>query len=124
MALLGLCAALLVTLALVVRSSAGVFAVLSSVALLGWASTWAGARRQVFVQLIAVTLALDTLGRLLPYAVSSTAQVGGHEHKSDVSLIADAVGGNHLVWGIAVIAVALVLLAIGLWAAWRERADA
>jgi hypothetical protein len=121
-ALTVLCAGLLLTLALVVRSSAGVFAVLTSVALFGWAAlSWEPARRQVFVQFLAITLALDTLGRLLPYAMSSTATVGGHEHKSDVALIADAVGGPQLLWGLGVIAVALALLAVGLWAAWRER---
>ncbi len=123
LALAALCVGLLVTLAAVVRSPAGVFAVLLSTALLGWAAwSWSPARRHVFVQFLAVTLALDTLGRLLPYAVSSTATVGGHEQKSDVALIADAVGGSYLVWGLAVIAVALALLAVGLWAAWREPA--
>ena len=118
---MALCAGLVVTLAAVVRSPAGVFAVLSSTALLGWAAwSWSPSRRQVFVQFIAVTLAFDTLGRLLPYAVSSSAQVGGHEHKSDVALIADAMGGHYLLWGALVIVVALALLAAGLWAAWRE----
>jgi hypothetical protein len=122
LALLALCAGLLVTLALVVRSSAGVFAVCTSLALLGGAAwSWPPARRQVFTQLIAVTLALDTLGRMLPYAMSSTATVGGHESKSDVALIADAVGGPRLLWGAAVIVVGLTLLALGLWLAWRER---
>src|SRR5438270_93590 len=58
LALWALCAALVVTLLLVVRSPAGVFAVLFSTALLGWASTWES--RQVFVQFLAITLALDT----------------------------------------------------------------
>jgi hypothetical protein len=120
LALWALCAGLVATLLLVVRSPAGGFAVLFSTALLAWASVWAPERRQVFVQFIAITLALDTLGRLLPYAMSSTAMTGGHEQKSDVALIADAVGGHYMIWGVAVIVVALALLAVGLWAAWRE----
>jgi hypothetical protein len=121
LALAALCLGLLVTLATVVRSPAGVFAVLFSTALLGWATVWAPETRQVFVQFIAITLALDTLGRLLPYAMSSTAMTGGHEQKSDVALIADALGGHYMLWGVMVIAVALALLAVGLWAAWSER---
>src|SRR5690242_18819647 len=46
LALFVLCAALLVTLALVVRSPAGVFAVLFAAALLGWAAMWSPANRQ------------------------------------------------------------------------------
>jgi hypothetical protein len=121
LALAALCVGLVVTLVLVVRSPAGAFAVLTSTALLGWVAwSWSPPNRQVFVQFLAVTLALDTLGRLLPYAVSSSAQVGGHEQKSDVQLIADAMGGHFLLWGALVIVVALALLAVGLWAAWRE----
>jgi Peptidase M50B-like len=122
LALVGLCIGLLVTLALVVRSPAGVFAVLFAVALLGWATLWSPANRQVFVQFIAITLALDSLGRLLPYAVSSTAMSGGHESKSDVALIADAVGGHYMIWGVIVIVVALALLAVGAWAGFRRSA--
>ena len=33
----------------------------------------------------------------------------------------DAVGGHYLLWGVVVVAVALLLLAVGLYAAWRER---
>jgi hypothetical protein len=123
LALLILCAGLLLTLAWVVRSAAGVFAVLISAALLGWAArSWDPARRQLLVQFIAITLALDTLGRLLPYAMSSSAMVDGHEQKSDVALIAYAVGGAQLLWGLVVIAVALILLAAGLRVAWQQPA--
>jgi hypothetical protein len=123
LALLILCAGLLLTLALVVRSAAGVFAVLSCAALLGWAArSWEPVRRQLLVQFIAITLALDTLGCLLPYAMSSSAMVDGHEQKSDVALIADAVGGPHLLCGLVVSAVALLLLAAGLRIAWQQPA--
>jgi len=68
-------------------------------ALLGWAAlSWAPERRQVLAQFIAITLALDTVGRMVGYALASKATVGGTERTSDVAAAADALGGNHLVW--------------------------
>ncbi len=119
-ALAVLAALLLLTLALWVRSPAGFIAVPACAALLGWAAwRWQPARRLLLAQFLAITLALDTVGRLVGYALSSSATVGGHERKSDVAAIADAVGGHYLAWGVLVITVALALLAVGLWAAWR-----
>jgi hypothetical protein len=112
---------LLLTLALWVRSPAGVVVVPLAAALLGWAAwSWRPERRLILTQLIALTLALDTLGRMLGYALVATANIGGQERKSDVGQIADALGGHHLLWGLAVIAGALMMLAAGAWAASRE----
>ncbi|HEX9104517.1 MAG TPA: M50 family metallopeptidase [Polyangia bacterium] len=111
---------LVVTLALWVRSPAGLVVVPACAALLGWAAwSWAPERRLVLAQFIAITLALDTVGRMVGYALASKATVGGSERTSDVAAVADALGGNHLLWGALVITVALALLAAGLWAAWR-----
>jgi len=119
-ALVVLAAGLVVTLALWVRSPAGYVVVPLVAALLGWAAwRWQPERRLVLAQFIAITLALDTVGRMFGYALSATATVGGHEQKSDVANVADAVGGHYLVWGAVVITVALALLAAGLWLAWR-----
>lgn len=124
-ALATLAALLLVTLALWVRSTVGYVVVPLAAALLGWAAwRWRPERRLLLAQLVALTLALDTVGRLVGYALSSTATVGGREHKSDVAVIADAVGGHYLLWGVVVITVALALLAAGLWAAWRPSKSA
>ena len=119
-ALSTLTALLLVTLALWVRSPAGLVVVPLAAALLGWVA-WRGSplQRLVLVQLVALTLALDTVGRLLSYALSSTAQVGGQQQQSDVAVVAAALGGHYLAWGLIVIAVALALLAVGGWLAWR-----
>jgi hypothetical protein len=120
LALFTLTLLMLVTLALWVRSPAGFIAVPACAALLGWAALrWQPEHRLVLTQFIAITLALDTLGRMVGYALSSTATVGGHVEKSDVAAIADALGGHYLAWGLVVIAVALGLLALGLWVAWR-----
>ncbi|MGZ3443888.1 MAG: M50 family metallopeptidase [Polyangia bacterium] len=124
-ALASLAALMLVTLALWVRSPAGFVVVPACAALLGWAAwSWAPERRLVLAQFVAITLALDTVGRLVGYALSSSATVGGHEQKSDVAMIADALGGHYLAWGVLVITVALALLAAGLWAAWRSQGSA
>lgn len=120
LALGALALALLATLAVWVRSPAGLTVMPIVAVLLGLGAwRWRDGRLLVLAQFVAVTLVFDTLGRLLSYAVSSTAQVGGHAEKSDVARIAEAVGGSYLVWGLGVIAVALALLALGLWAAWR-----
>jgi hypothetical protein len=123
--LAAMAALMLVTLALWVRSPAGLVVVPACALLLGWAAwSWAPDRRLVLAQFIAITLALDTVGRMIGYALSSTATVGGHEQKSDVAAAADALGANHLVLGVLVITVALALLAVGLWAAWRSSGSA
>jgi hypothetical protein len=120
-ALATLAALMLLTLALWVRSPAGFVVVPACALLLGWAAwSWAPDRRLLLAQFVAITLALDTVGRLVGYALSSSATVGGHEQKSDVAMIADAVGGHYLAWGVLVITVALALLAAGLWMAWRS----
>jgi hypothetical protein len=118
---LGVMAALLiVTLALWVRSMTGFIVVPACAALLGWAAwSWEPSRRLILAQFIAVMLALDTVGRMVGYAMASKATVGGEERTSDVAAAADALGGNHYVWGALVITVALALLAAGLWIAWR-----
>jgi hypothetical protein len=115
-----LAALLLATLALWVRSPAGLVVVPACAALLGWAALrWAPSRRLVLAQFIAITLALDTVGRMIGYALSSKATVGGAERTSDVAAAAEALGANHFVLGAGVITVALALLAAGLWVAWR-----
>jgi peptidase M50B-like protein len=125
LALATLAALLLLTLALWVRSPAGYVVVPACAALLGWAAwRWQPERRLLLAQFIAITLALDTVGRLVGYALSSSATVGGHEQKSDVALIADSVGGHYLAWGVLVITVALALLVAGLWVAWRPQRSA
>lgn len=119
-ALFVLAAGLLVTLASWVRSPVGFVALPACALLIGWAAwSWAPERRLVLAQFIAITLALDTVGRMVGYALATKATVGGTERTSDVAAVAQALGGNHLLWGALVITVALALLGAGLWAAWR-----
>jgi hypothetical protein len=120
LALFTLAALMAVSVVVWVRSTAGLVAVplvAAATALFVWRGS--PGERVWFAQLLAVTLALDTVGRMIPYALSSTANVGGSESRSDVAGIADVLGGPYFFWGLLIIAVALAFLAVGLWAAWR-----
>jgi Peptidase M50B-like len=120
-ALTVMAALMLLTLALWVRSPAGYVAVPLTAALIGWVAWRARPERRVlFAQFIAVMLALDTIGRMIGYALSTTATVGGKDQKSDVVMLADAAGGHYLLWGLVVIVGAMAMLAAGSWVAWRK----
>lgn len=116
-----LAAALVLSLALWVRSAAGLIAMPLVAALLGWAA-WRGfaenpGRRVLLVQALSVILAFDTLTRMVGYAFMDKTSAG---RRSDVSAIADNLGGHYLLWGLAITTLALGMLAAGLWRAWRR----
>jgi Peptidase M50B-like len=120
LALLALSFAMILSVLVWVRSPAGLVAVpLTAAATALFARRGSPAERVWLTQLLAITLALDTLWRMIPYALSSTAEVGGSESRSDVAGIADVLGGPQFFWGLLIIAVALAFLAVGLWAAWK-----
>lgn len=111
-----LAAALVLSLIFYVRSTAGVIAMPLVAVFLGyWA--WQPKYRVVIAQFLAVLLALDTVTDGFAYALSSEARKG---EKSDVQMIADQLGGSHWMWGLAIIAISLVLLSASLWWAWRR----
>jgi len=113
---------LIASLALWVRSPAGFVVVPVTAALFAWAALrWSDDRRVLLAQFVAVTLALDTLGRMVSYAFTSSVVVDGKESASDVAQVAKALGGPAILWGALVVVVALVLLAAGAWVAWRKR---
>lgn len=116
-----LAAAIVLSLVVWVRSATGLVAMPIVAALLGWA-VWPGfrehpERRVILAQALAVILALDTVTRMVGYALSSEANPG---QRSDVKGIADNLGGHYLLWGLAIVAIALGMLAFGLWWAWRR----
>jgi hypothetical protein len=116
-----LAAALVLSLALWVRSAAGMIAMPLVAALLGWAA-WRGfaenpGRRVLLVQVLSVILALDTLTRMVSYAFMDKTSAG---ERSDVSAIADNLGGHYVLWGLAITTIALGMLAGGLWRAWHR----
>jgi hypothetical protein len=113
--------ALAFSIAVYVRTTVGVVWMSVVAVFLGW-STFVGFRenphrRVILVQLLGVMLTMDTLTRMIGYALSSEANKG---EKSDAQLMADYLGGTYWLWGLAVIAVALLLLGGSLWWAWRR----
>jgi hypothetical protein len=115
-ALIVLAVSIVVSVALYVRSTTGLIAMPAVAALFGYCA-WRPKGRVVIAQFLAVILALDTVFRGFSYALSSEARKG---EKSDVQLVADQLGGSHWMWGLAIIAIASVLLAGALWWAWRR----
>lgn len=116
-----LAAALVGSVAVYVRSTVGVISMPAVAVFLGYFA-WHGFaekphRRVVLAQFLAVILALDTVTRMFGYALSSEARKG---EASDVQLIENELGGSHWMWGLAIIAIALVLLGTSLWWAWRR----
>lgn len=115
---------IVVSLVLYVRSSTGILA-MSAVALaLGWA-TWFGFRarpeyRVLLAQFLAVILGVDTLTRMVSYAFMGSLSTG---ETSDVGHIAENLGGHYKLWGVAITAIALAMLAFGVWMAWRRSTD-
>jgi hypothetical protein len=118
----GLAVALVASVAVFVRSPTGVVAMPAVAAALGWAA-WRldGDHRVVVAQTLGVVFALDTLTRMVSYVFMSEVEVDGEVRHSDIQNVADNLGGHYLLWGVAVTAVAVGLLALGLWSAWRRR---
>jgi hypothetical protein len=122
--LTGLCVAIALSLAIWVRSVAGLIAlplvVLFLIALLH--TRWGTPeRRMVFAQLIGIIVTIDTASRA-DYLFTSEALIDGTMRKSDVAMVAEAFGSHYLVWGLAIAAVSFALLSLGLWLAWRTTA--
>jgi hypothetical protein len=108
--------ALVVSLVLYVRSTAGVIAMPLVAVGLGYAA-WQRNYRVVIAQFLAVILALETVFSGFSYALSSEARKG---EKSDVQLIADQLGGSHWMWGFAIIGIASLFLGAALLWAWKR----
>lgn len=108
--------ALVVSLVLYVRSTAGVIAMPLVAVGLGYAA-WQRNYRVVIAQFLAVILALETVFSRFSYALSSEARKG---EKSDVQLIADQLGGSHWMWGFAIIGIASLFLGAALLWAWKR----
>lgn len=116
--LLALSGAMLLSLVFWVRSVVGVVTIAPMAAILGALGLWGGPTRQPMAQLVGVLFALDTLSRI-NYLFMSSAVIGGVQRQSDISAVAAGMGGPQLLWSVAIAAVDLVFLALGLRAAWR-----
>jgi len=79
-----------------------------------------GKSGQLFLaQLVGLLLSFDTLSRG-DYLFMKSALVGGRLHPSDVTAIAQVMGGPPLFWGGVVAALSALFIAIGLYAALRS----
>ena len=112
---------LVASMILFVRTPTGIIA-MSVVALaLGWAAWKLDADYRVIVsQVLGVVLALDTVTRMVSYAFMKEVTLEGKTTPSDVGIIALNLGGSHIGYGLAITVIALGLLALGLWWAWRR----
>ncbi len=121
----------LLTLALVmmlstliwIRSVTGVVVVPALALLLGWAG-WRGfrespERRVIVAQVLAVIAAIDTLTRMVSYVFMKQVTVDGEVRLSDIGRFAENMGGWYVLWGVAFTLVAIFLLGVGGWLAWR-----
>lgn len=119
-----LAGALVLSVIIYVRSAAGVIAMPIVAVALGW-SAWRGfaenpQRRVVLAQILGVLLALDTLTRMVSYAFTTSVNVDGKPSASDITIITDNAGGSYILWGMLITAIALGLLALASWWAWRR----
>ena len=116
-----LAAALVVSMVVWVRSPTGLVAMPLVAAALAYAALREPPERRVIVaQVLAVILAIDTLTRMVSYVFEDSVDIGGKKVPSDIATVADGFGGPQVLWGMAVTAVAVGLLALAMWWAWRR----
>ncbi len=109
-------AAVVVLLVLVVRNPFGIAFAGILVTLLGWLGLRASASTaQVATVFMAVQLALSVFSRG-DYLFVKEAQTGAGTAPSDVSHIANALGGPYWAWGLACGAFSVLVLVLGVWA--------
>lgn len=123
-ALLGLAIALAGSAVIWVRSPVGLVTVGGFAVLFALAGVKGGpSLRMWLVQIVAVVCALDTLTRMVEYAFMKTITSGAMSGaRSDVANAAEALGVPHLLVALGVVAAALALLALGVWAGLRQPA--
>ena len=124
-----LAVAIVLSLVIWVRSVAGWIAMPIVAFALVWTG-WRGfaehpevacQRRMVIVaQVLGVVLALDTLTRMVGYVFEKEVTVDGVVSRSDISTVADNLGGSYVLWGMLITAIAVALLGGALWWAWKR----
>jgi len=117
--LTGLCIAIVVSLAIWVRSLTGWLALPVVAAVLGAFVRWASPRKtMILAQLVGIVLAIDTVSGS-GYLFSAEVKVDGDVRPSDITNVAKAFGGSYVSWGLLLAGVSFSLLALGLYLAWR-----
>jgi hypothetical protein len=103
---------------LFVRNAFGLAFTLGCGALLAFAALrLSNGRAQTLVLFVAIQLSLSVFSRG-DYLFTATAKTGAGEMPSDVAHVAEALGGSYLVWGMAIGALSVVILACGLGGVW------
>ncbi|MDP3277338.1 MAG: M50 family metallopeptidase [Deltaproteobacteria bacterium] len=121
--LLTLALAMVLSCAVWVRNVSGVVSVLGVAFVLLVISLTSGAQtRLTAAQFVGLRLVADTVSRM-DYVFAESAVVEGVSRPSDIARVATEWGGPRIAWSLLVAAVSLSLLALGLWAAWWERAE-
>lgn len=125
-ALTVLAAALVVSMVLYVRTTTGLIAMPIVAVALGY-SAWFAFRqspeyRVIATQVLAVVLALDTVTDTAWYIFQTEVTVDGQTRGSDISSVAHGFGGPVFLWSCIIMAVAVALIALGGWWAWRRPA--
>lgn len=116
-----LAGALVASMIFYVRSAAGLVAMPIVAAAIGYAALREPPERRVIIaQVLAVVLAIDTLTRMVSYVFEDSVDIGGKKVPSDIATVASGFGGPQVLWGMAVTAVAVGLLALASWWAWRR----
>src|SRR5664279_1942767 len=124
-----LAGAIVLSLVIWVRSITGWIAMPVVAFALGW-TAWRGfkegpeaacQRRMVVVaQVLGVVLALDTLTRMVGYVFEKQVTVDGKVSPSDISTVANNLGGSYVLWGLLITLIAVGLLSGALWWAWKR----
>jgi hypothetical protein len=117
-------AAIVLSLVIWVRSVTGWIAMPIVAFALAW-TAWRGfvehpERRVIFAQVLGVVLALDTLTRMVGYVFEKEVTVDGKVSPSDISTVANNLGGSYVLWGLVITMIAVGLLSGALWWAWKR----
>lgn len=118
--LIGLSVAMLVSLAIWVRSVAGFIAIpLVATITIAFVRYGSPRERMFLAQFIGLRLALDTMGRGMDYLFTSSVTVGGVQRASDIMRVAEGFGGPRFLWSVVISSLCVTFVAVGLLAAWR-----
>lgn len=112
-------AAMIVSLAIWVRSMAGWISLPVVAALVAVFARWGSPRELLFfAHFLGLRLAADTVTGL-DYIFTDRVTVAGVSRASDIARVAESWGGPRLLWSVVIAGVSLLLVAAGLWAAFR-----
>ncbi len=120
-ALWALSGAMLISLVVWVRSLVGFVSVGALCSVLLLISIYAPeAVRRFTVQFLGITLVLFTVVRM-DYLFVPSGMVDGKNQPSDISAVADVLGGPYQLWGGILATISFLFLLVGLYAAWRAK---